>query len=129
MRKKAMFAAGVALVAGAVAYLVFDRRQAEPALARDGPVLAFRIDQSAPAGSEVLHGLWPVTNRISLQDPIRVEVLAALHDPANFRSGSSRCFSPGMAFRVGSGDNAVDALVCLECNYASLSPTHKRTSD
>src|SRR4051812_2334077 len=117
MGRKAVFAVILVLAAvGGAVYFEFGRHQPEPVLARDGPVVAFRIDMEAPAGSEVLHAGWPTTKRLALEDPVRREVLAALHDPANFRGGSVRCFSPGMAFRVGTGASAVDALVCLDCD-------------
>ena len=101
-----------------VAAIIFAvRRQAEPELARSGPVVAYQIDQDTDlANPEVLHARWPAVKRLSLADPVRADVLAALHDARNFRNGSVKCFTPGMGFRVGTGRDAVDALVCLKCD-------------
>ena len=103
-------------IAGAVTLL--NRQLGSPELPAAGPVVAFRIDQEATAESaiEILHEGWPAVERILLAGATHADALAALHDAGDFRTGSVLCFDPGMAFRVGSGHDAIDALICLKCD-------------
>jgi hypothetical protein len=108
-------AVAVAVVAVAI---LWKRSLTLPELGRSGPVVAFRIDEEASADQalEILHERWPAVQRVMLAEPVQSDVLGVLHDPGNLRKGSVRCFSPGMAFRVGSGRDAEDVLVCLKCD-------------
>ena len=108
----------VAFAVGVFAIAIMWYRSRAPQLSRSGPVVVFRIDEEASADQvvEILHERWPAVGHVTLADPAQAEVLGALHDEGNFRKGNVLCFSPGMALRVGSGRDAVDALVCLKCD-------------
>ena len=87
-----------------------------------GPVLAHRLN-----GDYDFRGLpsrpgYLRSTRILASSPLTDEqsarLRAALTAPDSFGGEGMRCFMPGMGFTVGSGAEAVEILVCLQCYWA-----------
>src|SRR5581483_9967230 len=57
-----------------------------------------------------------VDQKKSLAPDVANKLRKILADPSTYDITMPHCFEPGMAFRFGNGDNAVDVVICLNCN-------------
>lgn len=53
-------------------------------------------------------------------DTLHAEVRQILADPGNVKLWGDNCFEPGLAFRFGEGDEAIDITVCLGCCWVRV---------
>lgn len=103
----AVVVAGLAFAAG-----VYFKRPREITVSLTGrPVTAFRVDSAVPSSEYEKY----VVEQRELGAEAEGRVATVLGNGANFVGHGARCFSPGLAFRFGSGDDAEHAVICLTC--------------
>ena len=115
MKRKGLIL-GIVLLVGLAVYVWWDRRS--PYDFPAGPVLAYKLDgrrtESASGKSDLY--AWPVLLKRGVDDGMASKIRTALRNGSNYAwMGGYKCFNPGMAFRFGEGNLAVDVLICLEC--------------
>jgi hypothetical protein len=110
---KRRIAAVVVVVAGlAFAMWLYFKRPRELTVSLIGrPVTAFRVDSAVPSSDYEEY----VVEQRELGAEAGARVAAVLGNPAHFVGHGARCFSPGLAFRFGSGEDAEHAVICLTC--------------
>jgi len=98
---------------------------APPVALPEGPVTAYLLDGNAHVFTNdptpKLHR-WPIIEEKTIDDP---ELLNEIRSKIGSRFSYSiflptLCFDPHIGFRFGSGDKAVDVLICLECDNADF---------
>ncbi|MGH8047375.1 MAG: hypothetical protein ACREKL_09025 [Chthoniobacterales bacterium] len=97
------------------------------------PMLAQRTMISpTPAGQRLpdltyIGGYEAIGKPVTLSKEQSAQLAALLKNPGNFASGGPKLcgFRPGVAFRFGSGDDAVDLLVCFSCDEVAAVPYGK----
>lgn len=64
---------------------------------------------------------WPIlqSKGISAQE-LASSIREAISNKANFGRGGADCFNPGMGISIGEGDDQLDAVVCIECEWLYL---------
>src|SRR5690349_13919090 len=85
----------------------------------EGPIIAHRINgehdfkavDSKPG--EMRGGRILVSKALSQEKEAFVRGL--LTEKASFGGMGARCFIPGLGFTIGSGEDAIEVLVCLMC--------------
>lgn len=61
---------------------------------------------------------WPVLERRRVANAALAQELAsAIEKGANFGGPPAACFWPGFGIAVGEGDEQIDAVICLQCNW------------
>lgn len=116
MKKRRLIAFGIVLIAGASVYFWSDRRS--PYDFPPGPIVAYKLDgdRTADTGSAEILYSWPILQRGAVEQSMQARIRSAIADGRHYsRTGGYACFNPGMAFRIGEGDRAVDVLICLDC--------------
>jgi hypothetical protein len=96
-------------------------------LKRADKVEVFYVDGSwppkSPAPGEKAIGGWRVTSQGRDQGPEFATRLAdILADEASYSQTFAGCFYPGVAFRVWSGEDCVDCILCFYCDNFYLGP-------
>jgi hypothetical protein len=92
-------------------------------LAKATKVEAFRIEsgRTDKAGDDYIAG-YPITAKgKKLDEAFARKMTKALFDEKTYEGLSARCFQPGVAFRVWSGKEAVEVIICFRCtNFEAL---------
>jgi hypothetical protein len=104
------------LIAGAGVYFWWDRQS--PYDFPTGSIAAYKLDGNGMLndGSKEVFYSWPILQRCTPDEGVQARIRAAISEGRNYsRTGGAACFDPGMAFRIGQGDQAVDVLICLHC--------------
>jgi len=76
-----------------------------------------QIDPKLGSVAVTEYGQLPIIGSASIDQDQKTRILAVLRDRNTFaRPFTKRCgFDPGVVFRIWSGNESVDALVCLTC--------------
>jgi hypothetical protein len=85
-----------------------------------GPVIAYKIDGDYTIEDPNARKMrrWPILQERPTDEFTSKKIRDVLNDGSNYRQGGgSKCFNPGMGFRLGSPDRAVEVLICLHCKH------------
>jgi hypothetical protein len=91
-------------------------------------IQAFRIDPfigRSPENRKKFGG-YPILKESTLTNSVFARSVAdtLLGERIYSQAGLTKCsFAPGVGYRIGSGTNIVEALVCLDCSQISISST------
>lgn len=84
-----------------------------------GAITAHRTDGSYDFNSPVSRPGYLRSSRIEksrvLTEPQAAALRAIIADPQNFGNVPMRCFTPGLGFTLGEGEEEMAILVCLQC--------------
>jgi hypothetical protein len=86
------------------------------------PILAHRLDGdydfNNPISSPGKLRSSPILETKPLAETQQAQIRHILNDSATFGGEGMRCFSPGLGFTIGTGPDALDILICLQCYRA-----------
>ena len=119
MKRPKLFTAAI-LITSAACFAYFRWWRPSPFVLPPGPVIAYELDGEGRIDDPklpVLHR-WSVLRQLTLNENMAARIRSAIADDQNFGGGGKLCFLPGMAFRFGTGRDAVDVLICLKCRHA-----------
>jgi len=113
--KRIALAIALLLFVGALPFGLWRMRRSWPTASFAGrPVTALRLVdygyQSDPNSYDA-----NVAGQRVLDANATARVLAVLDNHATYSTRNARCFTPGLAFRFGSGTDAQHILICLAC--------------
>jgi hypothetical protein len=101
-------------------------------LARATKVEAFRIkpEHTDKTGDNYIAG-YPITSRSKkLGEKFAQKMTKALFEEKTYEGEGAKCFDPGVAFRVWSGKEAVEVIICFRCtNFQVQVMGEKKDSD
>jgi hypothetical protein len=71
---------------------------------------------------------WPILESKLIADPqLARELRQAVYERSNFSAGGGAdCFWPGLGIEIGEGDEQVDAVICLKCDWLHLYAAGKK---
>lgn len=91
-------------------------------LAKPDRVTLYRIRPETADDGERIEG-YPIIAKKALSPEAFADLRTVLLDPATYGGPFAMCFIPHHAVRIEKGGEAVNLVICFECNYMHVAPS------